>query len=119
MNITKKIIVTDTNIITDLHNAKILEKFVELDNVYISDLIKHDEITSHTGDNKLKIYSEENGIEVIRTLKIIGLMTNSNIITHSEAIEACQLLKSCSKTRIPVCAIDDFIEKLEKDSVLI
>jgi len=72
-----------------------------------------------TGDNKLKIYSGKNGIEVIRTLKIIELMTNSNIITHSEAIEACQLLKSHPKTQIPVCAVDDFIEKLEKDSVLV
>mgnify|MGYP006939889135 FL=1 len=35
MNITEKIIITDTNIITDLNNAGILEKFIELDNVYV------------------------------------------------------------------------------------
>lgn len=40
MSITEKIIVTDTNIITDLNNANILDKFVGLDNVYISDLVK-------------------------------------------------------------------------------
>lgn len=37
MSIDKKIIITDTNIITDLDNAKVLDKFVKLDNVYISD----------------------------------------------------------------------------------
>lgn len=33
MSITKKIIITDTNIITDLFNANILEEFINLDNV--------------------------------------------------------------------------------------
>ncbi len=49
MNITTKIIITDTNIITDLNNAKILEYFAALDNVFISDLIKHDEINDLIG----------------------------------------------------------------------
>ena len=44
MNITKKIIITDTNIITDLDNANILEYFVKLDNVYITDIVKNDEL---------------------------------------------------------------------------
>lgn len=43
MNITTKIIITDTNIITDLNNANILKKFISIDNVYISDMIKIDE----------------------------------------------------------------------------
>ena len=34
-----------------------------------------------TGDNKLKLYAEQNGVEVIRTLKIIRLMLKSSIIT--------------------------------------
>lgn len=50
MNITQKIIITDTNIITDLSNANILDKFVKLDNVYISDMVKNDEINSNTGN---------------------------------------------------------------------
>lgn len=50
MNITLKIIITDTNIITDLSNANILDKFVKLDNVYISDMVKNDEINSDTGN---------------------------------------------------------------------
>ena len=130
MNITQKIIITDTNIITDLNNANILEKFVSLDNVYISDMVKNDEINSNTGnidiisrfktisatseqiteifqiskktnglskydiinyiiardnkailatgDNKLKNFSKGNGVEVIRTLKIIKLMIIMN-----------------------------------------
>ena len=50
MNITAKIIITDTNIITDLNNAGILEKFIELDNVYVSDLVMNDEFNSNTCD---------------------------------------------------------------------
>lgn len=59
MNITEKIIITDTNIITDLDNAKVLDKFVQLDNVYISDMVKNDEINQKTGNlaviKKIKI----------------------------------------------------------------
>ena len=44
MNITTKIIITDTNIITDLNNANVLEDFINIDNVYISDMVKNDEV---------------------------------------------------------------------------
>ena len=149
MTITTKIIITDTNIITDLSNANILDKFVMLDNVYISDMVKNDEVnydtgnidiiqkfqtieaTSEqiseifqisreinglspydiinyiitrdnnailaTGDKKLKVFSENNGIEVIRTLKIIKLLNIKNIISKEEAINACMLLKNTLK----------------------
>ncbi len=169
MNITTKIIITDTNIITDLSNANILDKFVELDNVYISDMIKQDEINSNTGnvntikkfktinatseeideifkiskgthglspydiinfiiarnnnailatgDKKLKDYSEANGIQVIRTLKIIELMKNKAIITNKDAINACKSLKEHPNTRIPISDIDNIIKEFEKDSV--
>ena len=50
MNITTKIIITDTNIITDLNNANILEEFIDIDNVYISDMVKNDEINLKTGN---------------------------------------------------------------------
>lgn len=53
MNITAKIIITDTNIITDLNNANILEEFINTKNVYISDMVKNDEINSKTGNVKL------------------------------------------------------------------
>ena len=169
MNITTIIIITDTNIITDLNNAKILRQFINLDNVYISDLIKHDEINSDTGDtniigkfkiinataeelaeissvrlerpklstydalnyiiarnnkgilatgdNELKTYSENHGVEVIRTLRIIKLMLENNVISSKEAIKACRLLNAIPTTRIPKEDIDNLIEKLEKDSV--
>ena len=169
MIITTKIIVTDTNIITDLSNARILDKFVMLDNVYISDMIKNDEINSKTGnvsiinnfktlnasveqiqemfkiaqkekglsqydiinyiiardnnaalatgDQRLKSYSETNGVEVIRTLKIITLMKEKNIISIREAINACNLLKGNSNTRIPSEDIENLINDFNKDSV--
>lgn len=171
MNITTKIIITDTNIITDLNNANILEEFIDIDNVYISDMVKNDEINSKTGnvklidkfkvlsatsaqlievnslsytekklstydllnfviardnncilatgDNRLKSYSENNGVEVIRTLKIIKLMKDNNIISCRKAIDACNLLKQCTTTRIPKEKIDNLISELEKDLVII
>lgn len=167
MNITAKIIITDTNIITDLNNAKVLDKFVELDNVFVSDLVKNDEFNSKTcdieiinkmkvislndnqllevsnfyginnslskydyinfmvardnngilatGDNKLKLYAEQNGVEVIRTLKIIRLMLKSSIITSNDAINACVNLKNNKHTRIPLEDIDNLIEELKKN----
>ncbi len=167
MNITTKIIITDTNIITDLNTAGVLEDFVKLENVYISDLVKLDEINSNTGDvsiiNKFKVmdttgeqlleindvrlerprlstydvlsyilardndcilatgdkelraYSLKHGVEVIRTLKIIELMEEMNVISREVAIRACQYLKENSKTRIPVEDIDKLIEKFSKD----
>ena len=171
MNITTKIIITDTNIITDLDNANILEKFIDIDNVYISDMVKNDEINSKTGnvklinkfkvisatanqlievnklsytekklstydllnfviardnncilatgDNRLKKYSENNGIEVLRTLKIIKLMKDNNIISYRKAINACKLLKQCPTTRIPEIYINNLINELEKDSITV
>lgn len=169
MTITTKIIITDTNIITDLSNANILDKFVKLDKFYISDMVKQDEINSNTGniniikkfktinstaeeideifkiskevsglspydiinfiiarnndailatgDKKLKDYSEANGIKVIRTLKIIKLMKENNIITTKEAINSCLSLKEHNNTRIPSADIDNVIKEFEKDSV--
>lgn len=166
MNILTKIIITDTNIITDLNNANLLEKFVNLDNVYISDMIKNDEINSKTGnikliskfkvlsstskeliemtqitaierklstydilnfvlaknnncilatgDDRLKKYSEKNGVEVIRLLKIIELMKENKVITYEEAITSCKLLKENERTSIPKDSIDALINKLEK-----
>ena len=168
-NITQKIIITDTNIITDLNTANILDKFVSLSNVYISDMAKNDEINSDTGnvniinkfktisatteqiieifqiseeikglsrydiinyiiardnnailatgDQKLKTFSERNGIEVIRTLKIMQLMVLNGNISKNEAINGCILLKKNTSTRIPEIDIENFINELKKDKV--
>lgn len=139
MTITSKIIITDTNILTDLDTAKILDKFVKLDNVYISDLIKRDEINSKTGnislinklkvtskknnyilatgDNRLKIYAEKNGVVVIRTLKIIKMMAKEKIISIEKAIKACNNLLESPKVRIPSNDIKDLIKELEPNLV--
>ena len=170
MSITQKIIITDANILTDLNNANILKEFVGIDNIYISDIVKNDEVNSKTGnikiinkfkvisatavqlieannlnyierklstydllnfviardnngilatgDKLLKNYSESNGVEVFRTLKIIRLMKDNNIISCQKAIDACNLLKQCPTTRIPKVDIDNLIDELEKDSVI-
>ena len=171
MSITEKIIVTDTNIIKDLNNANILDKFVGLDNVYISDLVKNDEVNFKTGnleiinkfktlkiteeqlievstlaskesklsiydvinyilardndgvlatgDDRLRKYSLENGVKVIRTLKIIRLLKEKNIISCREAIKACILLKKCKKTRIPEEDINNLIEEFKTELVIV
>ena len=169
MNITEKIIITDTNIISDLNNAKVLDKFIKLDNVYISDMIKNDEInyktgnldiikrfkviesTSEqlleiselskkekklsqydlinyiiakdnnyilaTGDDHLKKYAEKNNVAVIRTLKIIELMSEKNKITVEDETNAYELLLENKNTRIPKEAIIDKLNKMQKESV--
>lgn len=171
MSITEKIIVTDTNIITDLSNANILDKFVSLDNVYISDLVKTDEVNFKTGnleiinkfktlkiteeqlievstlaskesklsiydvinyilardndgglatgDDRLRKYSLENGVKVIRTLKIIRLLKEKNIISCRETIKACILLKKCKKTRISEEDINNLIEEFKTELVIV
>lgn len=70
-----------------------------------------------TGDKKLKVFSENNGIEVIRTLKIIKLLNIKNIISKEEAINACMLLKNNDCTRIPKKEIDKMIDELKNDLV--
>ena len=164
MNLTEKIIITDTNIITDLFNADLLEMFSLLNNVYILDIIKESEINSKTcnmelinkikvihatsnqilemqklaienkklspvakdnnyilatGDNRLKIFSEKNGVEVLRTLKIIKLMNSNNIINKEKAIEACLLLRNNPYTRIPLIEIDNTIEEIKKLAIAV
>lgn len=163
MIITKRIIVTDTNIITDLNTARVLDRFINLDNVYISDLVKLHEInfktgnlklinkfkvissTSQelieifdiqntnkklsdkdilnyiiardnkgilaTGDERLKKYAEANGVEVIRTLKIIELLYVNSIISYKDFVNECVFLKNDPKTRIPIDKIDILLNK--------
>lgn len=163
MIITKRIIVTDTNIITDLNTARVLDRFINLDNVYISDLVKLHEInfktgnlklinkfkvissTSQelieifdiqntnkklsdkdilnyiiardnkgilaTGDERLKKYAETNGVEVIRTLKIIELLYVNSIISYKDFVNGCVFLKNDPKTRIPIDKIDILLNK--------
>jgi predicted nucleic acid-binding protein len=50
MNIKEKIIIVDTNIISDLYEAGVLDKFINLENIYMSKLVKYNEINGKTGD---------------------------------------------------------------------
>ena len=72
MNITSKIIITDTNIITDLSTANVLSDFIKLDDVYISDMLKNKEIYNSTGN-----------IELIKSFKVIQSSANQLLETKS------------------------------------
>ena len=45
-----------------------------------------------TGDKKLRKYAETNGVEVIRTLKIIELLFINNVISYNDFENGCKLL---------------------------
>ena len=72
-----------------------------------------------TGDKRLKDFSEKNGVLVIRTLKIIEMLVEDEVITYKDAIDACGLLKICKYTRILVESIDDFINEIMYKYLLI
>ena len=76
MNLTEKIIITDTNIITDLFNADLLEMFSLLNNVYILDIIKESEINSKTCN-----------MELINKIKVIHATSNQILEMQKLAIE--------------------------------
>ena len=171
MNITSKKIIVDTNILTDLKNAGILDKFINLNNIYLCDMVKNKEINEKTGDinlinkikvmsatsqeiilaldlaekerklsicdclnyviakdnncilatgdNKLKVFATSNGVQVIRTLKIIKLLSQNNILSNDETIMACENLISNKNTRIPLNDIEDLITELKRDLVTV
>lgn len=170
MNITKKIIISDTNIITDLYIAGLALIFVLLDNVYVSDMIINDELNYKTcdyniinnikpikstindihkmieiakiypklsiydcmnyvlskkhnailatGDHRLRKLSLENGVEVIRTLKIIELLYENNIISEEEVFTSCNKLMENTKVRIPKKDIELFMTNIKNKKVL-
>ena len=80
MNITEKIIVTDTNIITDLHIAGVLKKYSALNNVFISDLVKNDEINFKTCN-----------IETIEDMKTISSSANELLEANLLSIQQPKL----------------------------
>lgn len=170
MNITKKIIISDTNIITDLYIAGLALIFVSLDNVYVSDMIINDELNYKTcnfniinnikpikstiddiyemikiskiysklsiydcmnyvlskkhnailatGDQRLRKLSLENGVEVIRTLKIIELLYENNIISQEDVITSCNKLLESDKVRIPKKDIELVMNAINNKKVL-
>lgn len=163
MSIYTKIVIIDTNIITDLDNCQLLDIFIKLDNVYMCDLVKNDEINEKTtsknvftfikclsldenmfeeviklsmihrklsfydlanyviaknyngilatGDERLRRFVIENGIEVIRTLKIIETLFENKIINKEKLLHSLDLLLENEKTRIPKEDIKKLKEK--------
>lgn len=73
MNITTRIIITDTNVITDLDTANILEDFIKLDNVYISDMVKSNEINTSTGNINLIKKMKEIKANQLQVSEIINI----------------------------------------------
>lgn len=162
MNITKKIIITDTNIITDLSDANVLLEFIMLDNVYICDMIKVNEINEQTGNieiiNKMKVisatsedinriieiqkdnpklsvydcinfviskkynallatgdkrlreYALKEGVEVIRTIYIIKMLYEKEVIMKKQLIVALKNLLKSKKCIIPKEDIEKELE---------
>lgn len=88
MNITAKIIITDTNIITDLNNAGVLEKFIELDNVFVSDLVMNDEFNSKPCDehilNRMKTirFTAEQMLELEKLQRTTNKLSQYDLINY-------------------------------------
>ena len=103
MNTTAKIIITDTNIITDLNNARLLEKFIALDNVYVSDLVMNDEFNSNTCDesilNKMKTigFSAEQMLELERLQRITNKLSQYDLINYIAARDCGGMLATGDK----------------------
>lgn len=98
MNLKEKIIITDTNIITDLDTAFVLEDFVNLDNVYISDLVKRDEINYKTGN-----------IDVINNFKVI-------CSSEKEIIGAIELSKA--ERKLSIYDLNNYILARDNNGIL-
>ena len=98
MNIASKIIITDTNIITDLSIANALSNFIKLDNVYISDVVKNKEIYDSTGN-----------IELIKKFKVIES-------TASELLEAKEI--KINNNKLSIVDINNYIIARDNNGIL-
>lgn len=86
MNITEKIIITDTNIITDLSNAGILEKLIELDNVFVSDLVMNDEFNSNTCNEHILKKMKTIEFTAIQMIELEKLQKTTNKLSQYDLI---------------------------------
>ena len=132
MNITTKIIITDTNIITDLSNANVLDKFVMLDNVYISDMVKNDEINTNTGNiniiKKFKIINvtSEQITEIFQISQVENKLSSYDIINYIIARDNNGILatgdkklkKFCEKNGIKVIRTLKIIKLMKEKNII-
>ena len=114
-----KVISATANQLIEVNKLSYIEKKLSTYDLLNFVIARDNNCILATGDNRLKKYSENNGIEVLRTLKIIKLMKDNNIISYRKAINACKLLKQCPTTRIPEIYINNLINELEKDSITV
>ena len=114
-----KVISATANQLIEVNKLSYIEKKLSTYDLLNFVIARDNNCILATGDNRLKNYSENNGIEVLRTLKIIKLMKDNNIISYRKAINACNLLKQCPSTRIPEIYINNLINELEKDSITV
>ena len=98
MNTTTKIILTDTNILTDLFNAGILNTFIELENLYISDIVKAEEIRNSTGD-----------VSIINRIKELES-------TQEQIVESKEISKQFPKLSVFDC--NNFVLARDNDAIL-
>ena len=103
MNTIAKIIITDTNVITDLNNAGLLEKFIALDNVYVSDLVMNDEFNSNTCEErilkKMKTidFTVEQMLELERLQRTISKLSQYDLINYITARDCGGILATGDK----------------------
>ena len=112
-----KVIPATINQLMEVNRLTNIEKKLSVYDLINYVIAKDNNYILATGDNRLKIFSEKNGVEVLRVLKIIELMKEYKIISSKKAIMACILLMDCSTTRIPEININNLMTELEKEKV--
>lgn len=109
---------------------------MNLDNFYMSDIVKNDELNTKTGNvkliSKLKVISAlpsqlievsnlaitEKRLSIYDLLNYV-LVKENNIISRSKTLNACSLLKQCPTTRIPEVNINSLRVKFKRDLITI
>ena len=86
MTITSKIIITDTNIITDLDNANLLDEFISLDNVYMVDLVKYEEINNKTCNNSVINKIKEISVNELQIAESFNMRNNIKSLSLYDSI---------------------------------
>lgn len=75
-------------------------------------IAKNNDMTLVTGDQRLRMFANENGVKCIGTLTLLEIMLENHLINVEETIEALRKLKEDSSRRIPKNLIDLYIEKI-------
>jgi hypothetical protein len=71
----------------------------------------HDGIIA-TGDRRLKNFADDNKVKVIRTIRIIELLAENNIISEKDELDSYVLLLNDDKTRLPISELEKKIKEI-------